>query len=445
MRKRARVLCLCLMLALVFSLVMPAAFAEGTEPETGKIEEPAPTPTPEVAEPEVPSLLAEPKLPCLHLNRQFVQDEAATCSKEGSGHWECRDCGDTGTYQIPKNPLNHNPSASNVISGGFIDASHTVKCSDCGLTWWEPHRIESDSEKPATCTEAGHSAGVYCSAGCGYDKRRVYPANGHTPETLPGEDATCTDDGLTDGTKCSVCGETLVAQEVISANGHSWGEWEVTTHATCTQAGEETRSCSVCKTPETRPVEANGHSWGEWEVTTPATCTQAGVETRTCSVCQETETRPIEAAGHKPESIPDREATCTEDGSVGGKKCSVCHVVLEEPETIPATDHDWGPWTDTKDGWRHVRICANDPAHKQYGFHKMGDWVTVKHNTETTDGYRERWCQAPDCDYHEVQVIKAGSPKTGDSSNIVLYSCLCLVSVCTASGLFVYARKKKEQ
>ena len=75
----------------------------------------------------------------------------------------------------------------------------------------------------------------------------------------------------------------------------------------------------------------------------------------------------------------------------------------------------------------------------------MGNWITVKYNTQTTDGYRERWCQAEDCDYHEIQVIKAGAPQTGDSSNILLYSGLCLASLCAASGLNVFAKRRKEQ
>ena len=38
-----------------------------------------------------------------------------------------------------------------------------------------------------------------------------------------------------------------------------------------------------------RSVEELGHDFGEWTVTTPATCTETGVETRTCSRCGETE------------------------------------------------------------------------------------------------------------------------------------------------------------
>ena len=176
------------------------------------------------------------------------------------------------------------------------------------------------------------------------------------------------------------------------------------TPATCIVDGRETRTCSKCQATEEREIKAPGyHTWGAWSETKAATCTEDGLETRTCSKCQATEERTIKAA------------------------------------------HEWGPWADTKDGWHHVRFCANDPTHKQYGFHKMGNWVTVKYNTQTTDGYRERWCQAEDCDYHEIQVIKAGAPQTGDSSNILLYSGLCLASLCAASGLIVFAKRRKEQ
>ena len=37
----------------------------------------------------------------------------------------------------------------------------------------------------------------------------------HTVEVIPAVSATCTEDGLTSGKKCSVCGETLVVQQVI--------------------------------------------------------------------------------------------------------------------------------------------------------------------------------------------------------------------------------------
>ena len=53
--------------------------------------------------------------------------------------------------------------------------------------------------------------------------------NEETHEHIYGEwvvvsEATCTEEGLTEGKKCSVCGTILVAQEAIKAKGHSYSE-----------------------------------------------------------------------------------------------------------------------------------------------------------------------------------------------------------------------------
>ncbi len=49
----------------------------------------------------------------------------------------------------------------------------------------------------------------------------------HTEETIPGKAPTCTESGLTDGVKCSACGEVIKEQEVIPASGHSYGNDDV--------------------------------------------------------------------------------------------------------------------------------------------------------------------------------------------------------------------------
>lgn len=67
--------------------------------------------------------------------------------------------------------------------------------------------------------------------------------------------ATCTEDG-SKTVVCEDCGETL-STEVIPAKGHSFGDWTVTKEAACFEDGEETRTCSVCKYVETRPIFAN--------------------------------------------------------------------------------------------------------------------------------------------------------------------------------------------
>ena len=143
--------------------------------------------------------------------------------------------------------------------------------------------------------------------------------------------ATCTKDGVK--TRTCACGETET--QTIPATGHSFGEWTVTTPATCTADGVESRTCSACGETETRAIPATGHSFGEWTVTTPATCTADGVESRSCA-CGETETRAIPATGHTfGDWTVTTPATCTTDG-VETRSCACGET---ETRAIPATGH----------------------------------------------------------------------------------------------------------
>ena len=55
----------------------------------------------------------------------------------------------------------------------------------------------------------------------------------HVEETIPAVPATCTETGLTAGTKCSKCDDILTKQETIAALGHT------TDNGTCERCGEE--------------------------------------------------------------------------------------------------------------------------------------------------------------------------------------------------------------
>ncbi|MCQ3035032.1 MAG: hypothetical protein MJ248_02255 [Bacilli bacterium] len=83
--------------------------------------------------------------------------------------------------------------------------------------------------------------------------------------------------------------------------------------------------------PDTTPTNTestdttHSHSWGEWSVTTTATCTTAGEETRTCAECGETETRPVEPTGvHTPSEA------WSSDENNHWKVCSECECELEK-------------------------------------------------------------------------------------------------------------------
>jgi len=66
---------------------------------------------------------------------------------------------------------------------------------------------------------------------------------------------------------------------------HEWGAWTVTTPATCTAEGVETRTCTLDPAHiETRAIaiDPDAHDY-QWRTTTAPTCTTAGEETEVCS------------------------------------------------------------------------------------------------------------------------------------------------------------------
>lgn len=72
------------------------------------------------------------------------------------------------------------------------------------------------------------------------------PEHVHTEEIVKGKAATCTEKGLTDGKKCSECGEILVKQEEIVAQGHEKTTVEAQA-PTCKDIGWEAyEKCTRC-------------------------------------------------------------------------------------------------------------------------------------------------------------------------------------------------------
>ena len=70
----------------------------------------------------------------------------------------------------------------------------------------------------------------------------------HLEEIIPNIDATCTETGLTEGKKCSVCQTILVEQTVIPAKGHTEFTLE-SLESTCTESGlTEGKKCTICNT-----------------------------------------------------------------------------------------------------------------------------------------------------------------------------------------------------
>ena len=164
-----------------------------------------------------------------------------------------------------------------------------------------------ENEVAATCAKEGsYDEVVYCTE-CEEELSRetkIIAKIAHTEEAVPGKPATCTETGLTEGTKCSVCGDVLKAQEEIPALGHK----------------EEVIKGKT------------------------ATCTEKGLTDGTkCSVCGDVlkAQEEIPALGHKEEVVKGKAATCTEKGLTDGTKCSVCGDVLKAQEEISMLPHNY--------------------------------------------------------------------------------------------------------
>lgn len=201
-------------------------------------------------------------LPLGHLNVK-VEAKAPTCFEEG---WKtyvvCKrlDCDYTTKVIIPR--LEHNWEEIPAVA---------PTCTEIGYTEGRVCTLCGDKVLPREIPALGHLEGTPVCAealicgreDCGFVLKEagvhlnVVPVLGYAP--------TCLDTGLTDGTKCDVCGEAVVEQEVIGTIAHDSKGILNPVEATATTPGAtQGRYCSMCRgviTVEPEEVAAHEHTF----------------------------------------------------------------------------------------------------------------------------------------------------------------------------------------
>ena len=178
---------------------------------------------------------------------------------------------------------------------------------------------------------------------------------------------------------------------------HSFGEWEVTKNATCTDDGVKTRYCD-CGEKQSDSIPALSHSVVIDEAV-DSTCTKAGkTEGKHCSVCNEVIlaqseisklehtysgdfdatcevcgfTRDVNCSHTKVTILPAKDATCSITGLTEGLICPSCNTVLIKQEVIPTLEHTYSTTYSFGNSF-HWYSCTGCGDKKDIAEHQVGD------------------------------------------------------------------------
>ena len=144
--------------------------------------------------------------------------------------------------------------------------------------------------------------------------------------------------GLKEGTTnltATLYGITVSTSPPVSVHDckNHWDTGKVTKKPTCTEPGEKTFTCSICRqTTKKESVPATGHNYASaWTTDIAATCEKTGTESRHCqneNCTATTEQRSIAALGHNWKDNGDETAICTRNG------CKATHTHAWDSGTI---------------------------------------------------------------------------------------------------------------
>lgn len=321
---------------------------------------------------------------------------AGDCQTAAVYYKSCSKCGEVSTSEADTFTGDKDENRHTGTPGDWLtdaeNTKHWKEYSCCNAKVSEAaHRSTGDNA--ATCRHAAICDD--CSKSYGTVVDHSYTAEIVKEEALKSA-ATCTKAAMY-YKSCTGCGAVSSSETDVFTHGaaldHDWTAWSETKAASCTEKGEETRTCkrNCGVTAQTRDIDPTGHgNWNDdYKVVTSATCGKDGVAEGTCGRCQQ----------------------------------KITNIVL------PATgEHSWDEGTVTKDP------TTTAEGEKTYTCSACGKTKTeaiakLAAATGTTGGKVE---------------TKTKSPKTGDESHVAVWAAV-LLAACGAAVVAVARRKKENE
>ncbi len=350
-------------------------------------------------------------------NHDTVKQAAkeATCLAEGQKeHYTCNTCGKffkdaAGTIMMTRSEIFTGKTAHTSLTRVPAQAS---TCSETGIVEHYKCNVCNSLFKDKDGKIAATAADI------------VEAKKAHTSVALQGRPATCTTAGLSDGSKCSACGEVFLEQKEIKALGHDLINYEyqaATCYATGKTAGYKCKreGCTYEKKQET--IAKLEHKYGTtYEVITEATCDKEGVQALVCTNkgCTQVKAgsqKAIAKKAHTWDDKPtvDKAPTCSATGSesIHCKNCAE----KKDVKTLAKLEHKWDEGvikqnpTCSKEGSK-VYTCADCKTTKTEKIEKLGhDYKEdVKKATCEADGYTVKTCKNCQEYYITDRVAKYG-------------------------------------
>lgn len=320
---------------------------------------------------------------------------ANDCTKD----WMCSACG----ALVRAKYESHNYADAYEVSGDGV--FHRKMCQNPGCQQgedWTRHTVGTSND----CTVA-----VTCRV-CGYvvrEAQQQHTTDGVWHYTISNHWQTCTNEGCTvaiggradhvgltdDGDcttdiKCSDCGyisyHGFLQHNFYNAplQADAQGHYRQCRNARCTFKQRE-----------------GEHSGGE------ATCVQKKI----CDICLEPYGEVDPNRHERTEIVGIKEATETEDGYTGDKKCLSCGAVVEQGTVIPrlteTCDHQMETYYDDLGSWEECSKCGHTTK-------------KISHDLETKTDDTYHWQKCRNCRYETMQIPHASSASISDCTKDVV-------------------------